>query len=341
VPERVESNPAAVTIVVVPRERFSVAVRSLETLLRNTPPPFRLIYVDGGSPPPVARRLAAEVAAKGFELIRTEQFLAPNEARNLAFARVTDPYVVFVDNDLLVEPGWLDRLVRCAEETGADLVGPLYGMGEPAEGRVHMAGGLARIEERGGQRHLNEKHRFAGRCAAEIEGDLKREPTELLEFHCLLVRSATLRSLGGLDEGFLSSGEHIDLCLLVRERGGGVYLEPESRVTYLIPTSLDAFDRSYFRLRWSESWTRASLERLREKWGLARRDPYLAEHFHWLRSHRRLAVQPAERALQSVLGKSLARPARIALAAAEIAWNRLQFPRSRPAGADRSLQTRP
>ena len=39
-----------VTVVVVPRERFGVTSRSLEAIYANTPAPFPLVYVDGGSP---------------------------------------------------------------------------------------------------------------------------------------------------------------------------------------------------------------------------------------------------------------------------------------------------
>jgi|GEM_PF-4666648 len=40
-----------VSIVVVPRERFSIARRSLEHLIENTHAGFEMVYVDGGSPP--------------------------------------------------------------------------------------------------------------------------------------------------------------------------------------------------------------------------------------------------------------------------------------------------
>ena len=51
-----------VTVVVVPRERFSMAARALDVLYERTAAPFSLVYVDAGSPRPV-RRL-------GFFLLR-------------------------------------------------------------------------------------------------------------------------------------------------------------------------------------------------------------------------------------------------------------------------------
>ena len=311
-----------VTIIVVPRERFGTARRSLDTLYRETETPFRLIYVDAGSPRGLSTHLAAEARRLGFDLIRSERYLSPNQARNLGLSRAVGRYVVFVDNDLLVTRGWLSALVSCAEETGADLVGPLYGIGEPEKGRIHMAGGTARIEGADGSRTLREEHRFAGRLLREVEPELRRERTELVEFHCLLARLEMLRSLGPLDEELLSTTEHLDLCLAVREREGAVWLEPAARVSYVPPPPLLRGDRTYFRLRWSERWTRRSFERFRTKWRLAPDDPYFPEHLRWLRSHRRLLVQRAQRLANGLPGRNLRRLASLAISGAEVLWNR-------------------
>ena len=178
-----------VTVVVVPRERFSLIPRSLDSLYAGTAMPFRLVYVDGGSPPRVQRYLEVESAKRGFRLIRSERYLAPNEARNMGLAQARGKYVVFIDNDVLVSPGWLHALVRCADETGAWLVGPLYCFGEPASTKVHMAGGTAHIEVRDGRRYLAERHHVPGHWLKECRSTLRRTQTELMEFHCLLARA--------------------------------------------------------------------------------------------------------------------------------------------------------
>ena len=128
------------TIVVVPREGFALTGRCLETLYRETDSPFRLVYVDAGSPPQIARYLEDQARQRGFELLRFDRYLSPNQARHRGAARASGRYVVFVDNELIVARGWLAALVRCAEETGADLVGPLYGIGELAEGWAEVPG---------------------------------------------------------------------------------------------------------------------------------------------------------------------------------------------------------
>ena len=100
-----------VTIVVVPRERFSQSINSLENIYENTPPPFKLIYVDGNSPAHIKSCLEAKAKQKAFQLIRTEHFLTSNQAHNMGLAHVTTRYVVFIDNDIFVAPNWLEKLV--------------------------------------------------------------------------------------------------------------------------------------------------------------------------------------------------------------------------------------
>jgi len=123
---------ALVTSVVVPRERFSIAQHSLESIYKHTRP-FELIYVDGGSPRAVSRWLDQAATQYGFRLLRSKQYLMPNQARNIGLAEVKTKYVVFIDNDVIVWPGWLESLIECAEETGAWIVGPVVCIGKPGE----------------------------------------------------------------------------------------------------------------------------------------------------------------------------------------------------------------
>ena len=289
-----------VTVVMVPRERFSLIPRSLESLYGHTEVPFRLVYVDGGSPPRMRRYLEAEAKKRGFRLMRSPHYLAPTEARNLGLSQASGKYVVFIDNDVLVRPGWLAALVRCAEETGAWLVGPLYCFGEPAFTTVHMAGGTAHIELRGGGRYLSERHHVPGPLLADARREIQRMQTELMEFHCLLVRAEVFERLGPLDARLLSDFEHLDLCLAVREAGGTIYVEPEAVVNWITPPPLTWSDFPYFMLRWSDAWNRASLRHFREKWRLDEEDPN--GHYQFVTSYRQRALSPLRNVIRRLLG---------------------------------------
>jgi GT2 family glycosyltransferase len=278
-------NDPQMTIVVVPRERFSFAGRSLESIFEHSDVPFRLVYVDGGSPARVRRHLDRQAAERGFELIRTNQYLSPNQARNLGLQRVRSKYVVFVDNDVIVARNWLAPLIQCAEETGATVVSPLNCEGEPIHQRIHFAGGEChvRIEEKPGrtERHMVDKIWRQGERLTDVRDQLKRERTEVAEFHCLMARREIFDRIGPFDEGMLSVRENLDFCLMVRQAGGTVYFEPASIITYLGGRPLEWSDLTYYAVRWSDQWTLASLHHFRDKWDLTE-DAYFTRQYETL-----------------------------------------------------------
>ena len=278
-----------VTIVVVPRERFSHTRSALESIYENTLIPFNLVYVDGNSPQKVQRYLQAQAEEKKFKLVRSDRYLAPNQARNIGLSYANTKYLVFVDNDVVFTPGWLKKLVKCAEETATTVVCPLTCIGEPLHQTIHLAGGEARIvvETRGEQtvRKVHEKHYFVNRLVAEVRDRLHRQRCEFAEFHCMLVRRDIFDQIGLLDEALLSTREHIDFCLNVTQAEGTIYCEPDSVVTY-VTGKLEWSDLPFFFLRWSDDWELASLQHFREKWNLTGKDKYFKKRYKRL-GHRR------------------------------------------------------
>ncbi len=294
-----------VTIVVVPRDHFSHAQASLESLLAHTSPPCRMVYVDHSAPPPVGAWIERTCRARGIVRIAVDRPLTPNEARNLALRHVTTRYTAFVDNDAIVTRGWLEPLVEVGEQQGAWLVGPLYLIGELARGRVHMTGGTVGFHEEHGRRRFRERHRDPDADFAAIRGRLQAAPTELVEFHCMLARTSIFDRIGALDEGLMTHAEHVDLCLRVQQAGGPIWFEPRSVVTYLPPKSLRRDELAFYLLRWKDDWNRASIDRFCEKWALEADDPYGEHQRRFLRLMRRRALGrlrwPVGRALERLV----------------------------------------
>ncbi len=279
-----------VTIVVVPRERFSCTEASLESIYKYTEVPFKLVYVDGNSPAKVKKYLQSEAKNRGFKLIRTNHYLSPNHARNIGLGHVDTKYLVFFDNDVVVSPGWLKALINCAEETGATVVGPLMCEKEPVHEVIHCAGGESHIvTDVNGRRHLREKMYKQGHRVEDMLDQLKRMKTELAEFHCVLVRREIFDRIGNLDPQMLCTKEHLDFCMSVREAGGKVYFEPECVVTYVPGPPLELTDMHFYMLRWSDEWMRSSLQRLREKWNLSE-DGYFKTKYTKIGSRRRQTI---------------------------------------------------
>lgn len=270
-------NDIQVTIVVSPRERFSYTRQSLESIYRDTQILFKLIYVDGNSPPEIAQYLREQAIDNNFQLIRTDYYLFPNRARNIALARVDTKYVAFVDNDIIVSPGWLSTLIQCAEATGAAVVGPLMCQEEPVHEIVHFAGGEAHtFTDIKGRTRMREKMYKQGHQVAQLRPKLQRSETELCEFHCMLVRTDVFDRTGYFDEGMLNTKEHLDFCMTVRKLGETVYFEPDSLVTYVPAVPLSLIDWEFYMLRWSDDWELSSLNHFRQKWELAE-DTYFTQ----------------------------------------------------------------
>lgn len=323
------SNKNRVTIGFVPREQFSTTKRSLETLLERTNEPFNLVVVDGGSPADIRDYLREASRTHDFLLIRNEEFITPTQARNLVLDHVQTQYVAFVDNDVLVQRDWLRNLVECAEKTAAWVVGPLYCEFEPEANRIHMFGGEVGIRETAeGTPEYHELHNLAHVPLDKVTDPLTATPTQLIEFHTVLVRMEAFKHTGHFDDGFFSHAEHGDFCLQVTKAGGEIWVEPKSIITYAPPKHLSGEDRNYFLLRWSEAWCAASYQRMSEKYGVPLKSKGVKRGHRWLAMHRRFSMPwlfRLKRKLGSKLGsrfeKSLAAPL-------ETLWNKQRYPQS-------------
>lgn len=277
-----------VTIIVVPRERFSCTQESLESIYEHTTIPFHLIYVDGNSPEKIHNYLNQQSQEKKFQLLRTDYYLTPNQARNLGLSYVKTPYLVFIDNDVIVSKGWLKALLTCAEETNAAVVGPLMCQEKPLHEIVHFAGGESHIwVDKTGRKRLREKMYKQGQKVQDLLPKLQRTETELAEFHCVLVRRNIFDKIGVLDEALMNTKEHLDFCMTVREKGEKVFFEPSCLVTYTFGEPLEWSDLHYYMLRWSNAWTLSSLHRLRDKWQLSE-DGYFTSKYKKLGWRRKM-----------------------------------------------------
>ncbi|MGF1589404.1 MAG: glycosyltransferase family 2 protein [Pleurocapsa sp.] len=267
-----------VTIIVVPRERFSYSRESLESIYANTQVPFALIYVDGNSPKHIQAYLLAQSQLQNFKLIRSEHYLSPNQARNIGLAAVDTKYVVFLDNDVYVEPGWLEKLIDCAEATDAAAVCPLVCLGKKPLSKqkyntICLAGGEAQIyleiKKATACRKVHYQYYFANCLLVEVPEGLQRRECELAKFHTLLVRTDIFAAIGQLDEKLLSIQEDIDFCLAIIQARKKIYCEPNSVVTYVPAQNLTLSDLAYFELRWSDAWELSSLKHFNQKWDLS------------------------------------------------------------------------
>lgn len=291
----------SVAIVVIQRERYSPTMACLSRLMSATSYPFHLIYVDGNSPKPIHQYLQRMAKRHvNIKLIRLERHLRVNEARNFALSMLPDvDYVAFLDNDVLVEPGWLEQLISCAEKKQADVVTPLVleGNGQGPAQQIHIAGlKLNLLQKANGRQQLSQGQLLHRQPIPQHP--LHRKSVDGIEGHCFLVRTGMLKAIKFdplVDEPF----SYIDLSLQLKEQERRVLLEPAAQVTFLNPQldpSFDPTDLALYQFRWSDRSLRETLRYLERKWNLCPHRSGLDAVCRWAVANRQLPLKRAAKA---------------------------------------------
>jgi hypothetical protein len=260
------------------------------------------MYLDVQSPDWLRRMLAQRAPEWGMEVVRFDEPLWPHEARNRVVGGIDTDYVIFIDNDIIADQGWLDALVACADETGAGVVGPLYLWGDGVRPpKIHMAGGKLLEEKTPAGRHLVETHALFDSDPKEMGPRLRRQPCDFVEYHCTLLRTALVRDGTLLDPQIRCVHEHIDTALSVKRLGYPVIFEPASRVTYLAYSDYMLDELPFFKWRWSEAEADANIQAFCRKWDVINDDRSFGSVRQFVRAHvaqinpiRRLPESPAD-----------------------------------------------
>ncbi len=260
---------ARVTVVMTVRERHRLTVRSIESVLANTSIPIRFIFSHGVLPEWLDRDIEALTSAGKIERRAFPDLHWPNQLRAAVVDEIDTEFVAFIDNDILASPGWIERQLACADETGAGIVGPIYlwGDGETAP-KVHMAGGTLRVTQLKEGKVMEELHHHQDADPGAVREALTRAPCDFVEYHCLLMRSEIAKAPGVIDPEVVAAHEHIDASLGAKKLGRATWLEPTSDVTYLAYAPQVLEDLALMRHRWDGPAVERSIEAFCRKWAV-------------------------------------------------------------------------
>lgn len=255
-----------VTIGFVPRDRFCKAPESLARLLEVTDVPYRLVVVDPGIPAifrePMERLLQGR---DNVTILPAVGSLTSNGARNLVLERADTEFVCLIENDCIVEPGWLTHLIRACEEHPADAAAPLLLEPRGSANKVHFddrLGSIRRIEDTGKLEILPRS------TSLETDRAASRRPTDFVEMHCLLFRRSVFDRIGLFDETQHGSRAEVDLSLALWVEGVPTVLEPLSRVTFSAPPPVYPEERDYYLRYWDIDASNNDHRVIEERWNL-------------------------------------------------------------------------
>ncbi|TCZ52614.1 glycosyltransferase [Roseicella aquatilis] len=169
---------------------------------------YEIIVVDNGSAP--ENHAALRRIPGPFRLIRLEVNRFFGEGNNIGAEAARGPYLLFLNNDAFVTPGWLDPLVRQLETK------PLLGGVGPRllfpDGRVQEAGAFVTTDG-----HTVQVGRSGTHAPDEVEED---HIVDYCSAACFLLRRDLFLAVGGFDPAYEPAYyEDVDLCLRIAARG--------------------------------------------------------------------------------------------------------------------------
>jgi len=173
------------SIVIPTRNNIMLTRACLESIRRWTIEDYEVIIVDNGS----NDGTADWAEANGCRVIRYSDNKGFPTACNAGLNVASKDYVVFLNNDTLVTPRWLDRLLApLADDQAVGLVGP----------RSNNVSGLQQVQF--ARYNLHQLPSWAWRWSQLRRGE--RFETDRLVGFCLAGRRHELLALGGFDTRF-------------------------------------------------------------------------------------------------------------------------------------------
>ena len=231
----------SIDIVIPVLNHLHYTKQCLEDLFANTGSPISVIVVNNGSEDGTAGYLASLSA---LTVIGNETNRGCAAAWNQGVKAGTSPWVVILNNDVLLPQGWLEGLLTYAEGSGADIVSP--GM-------------------RGGACDYDVATYAVSYMKAMIPAARKGEAHGV----CFMVRRSVFEKIGYFDENF-RIGQYEDADFFRRARQAGYVLAITGRsfihhfgsVTQntlknnKTTRPYEAENRAYFRKKWRLTWTK-------------------------------------------------------------------------------------
>jgi len=278
-------NQPIVTVVIVPRESFNMFADVVQRIYDVTSPIFKMLVMEGNAPSRRRKQLEA-LAAKypTCKVVYSNRWKYPHEMVNDAIPLIETKYAVFIDNDVEVLEGWLENLVKTAEEKKAHCVHPIYltvKLSDPSR-KIHIAEGKFYREQRGDKWFIDTIACYSG-INLEDYPDKHAKESDFFEWHTVMFSKELLDKVGLLDD--LNVAEHLDYSLRIHQAGYKIWLEPKAVVAYDYGRiwELRGVDREYLIWRWDVNKAAKSHERVCQKWNLdpectVRRQYFVKEH---------------------------------------------------------------
>ena len=244
--QTLHSLPPKVAVIVLNWNNAPDTLNCLESLHRQDYENFEIVVVDNGSTDDSVQ--AVNSVSYDLRLFELESNTGYSEGNNVGIRHALEQgadYVLIVNNDTVVSPSMLRKLVQFAESRpAAGLVGPMmYCLGKADT--VFAAGSFI-------QWHKGLTwHRGMFEPAANYDNLSEPEPVDFISGCGILMKTSLIRRAGLLDPEYYLNFEDVEWAVRIRRLGAEVWLVPQARLWHRVSASLgqDSAINTYYLTR--------------------------------------------------------------------------------------------
>ena len=281
-PDAFDRDPAAIERVLRGRPAFQrglvsivtlswnapeFTIKALQSIREHTAEPYEVIVVDNGSGPETLKALAT-IDDPHVRIIYNKTNRGFSGGNNDGIAHARGDYVIVLNNDVIVTPGWADGLVDAFRRL------PGLGISAPRSNLVTGDQQLPSVQYR------DESEMQAFSLQRRREFAEKGYITDRAIGFCWCISREVLEQVGALDERYaIGNFEDDDYCMRVRAAGYWIYVCDDVFIHHFGSRSFAANNVDY-RATMNENWARFA-----KKWGMS--GPIPAQGYRGAQIHAR------------------------------------------------------
>jgi GT2 family glycosyltransferase len=267
---RLDRSPK-VSVIVPNRDHPAMLARCLDAVRHSFYANVEIIVVENGSTDPATHAIYDELRrqpnGRVLEWTKPFNYAAVN---NFAVTHATGDLLLFLNNDIeMIEPDWLDAMVRHATQPGIGAVGAKLLYPDDTVQHAGIVVGMGGVAGHG-------QVQFPADAPGYHQRLLFTQNVAAVTGACLMVPRYAFEKVGGFDEGFVLAFNDVDFCLQLLRAKYRVVWTPDATLYHLESKTRGQEDTVEKQRRFKREY-----DLFLAKWSafLKSGDPYYSPHF--------------------------------------------------------------
>ncbi len=240
------------SIVILSFNNWTYTEKCIDSIFRNTTGNFEIVLVDNASGPETRKSLENFSSNPNIKLIFNNENYGFGKGNNIGLATTSGEYIILLNNDTIVTPGWAETLIHRIDNPKVGLVGPV----------TNSIGNEAKVDVCYDPEDLQDLEEKAAEYTTKHKG-MYLEVENIAAF-CWIMKRKTYEQIGGFDERFGKAFfEDDDYCLRVKKAGLKILIAEDVFVHHFHSASTGPLDNPGTKELFLEN-----KKKFEDKWGI-------------------------------------------------------------------------